>query len=80
MEVEWQTCSRTKQPGDYLWKKRPKLGRAGRIVRWTLVGHVLWKPDESRTSGRRAKARLTNEGFTDPDLPNILRHLPVKVL
>ena len=41
-------------------------------TRWVRT----WKPDESRTSGRRAKARLIIKGFTDPDLPNIESHSP----
>ena len=41
-------------------------------TRWVRT----WKPDESRTSGRRAKARLTIKGFTDPDLPNTESHSP----
>ena len=40
-KLSGRPCSRTKQPGYYLWKERPKLERAGRIVRWTLVGRVL---------------------------------------
>ena len=45
-------------------------------MRWTLVGFVTWKPDDSKTSGRRAKARLIIRGFTDPDLPDIESHSP----
>ena len=41
-------------------------------TRWVRT----WKPDESRTSGRRAKARLIIKGFTDPDLPDIESHSP----
>ena len=39
-------------------------------TRWVRT----WKSDESRTSGRRAKARLIIKGFTDPDLLNIESH------
>ena len=42
-----------------------------------------WKPDDSKPSGRRAKARLIIKGFTDPDLQtssHILRRLHVRVL
>ena len=41
-------------------------------TRWVRT----WKPDESRTLGRRAKARLIIKGFTDPDLPDIESHSP----
>ena len=41
-------------------------------TRWVRT----WKRDESRTSGRRANARLITKGFTDPDLPNIESHSP----
>ena len=33
-------------------------------MRWLLV----WKPDESRPSGKKAKARIILLGFMDPDL------------
>ena len=39
-------------------------------TRWVRT----WKSDESRASGRRAKARLIIKGFTDPDLLNIESH------
>ena len=41
-------------------------------TRWALI----WKPDESKPSGRRAKARLIIEGFTDPHLLDIESHPP----
>ena len=34
------------------------------------------KPDDSKLSERRAKARLILKGFTDPDLPDIVSHSP----
>ena len=34
------------------------------------------KPDDSKPSGRRAKARLIVKGFTDPDLLDIESHSP----
>ena len=42
MEVEWQTLLKN-QAGKVLslWKKRPKLERAGQIVLWTPAGPVL---------------------------------------
>ena len=36
-------------------------------TRWTRI----WKPDDSKQSGRRAQARLIVKGFTDPDLLDI---------
>ena len=39
-------------------------------TRWART----WKPDESKPSGRLAKARLTIKGFTDPDLLDIESH------
>ena len=33
-----------------------------------------WKSDESKTSGRRAEARLVIKSFTDSDLLNIESH------
>ena len=41
-------------------------------TRWARA----WKPDESKPSGRRAKARLIIEGFTDPDFLDIESHSP----
>ena len=41
-------------------------------TRWART----WKPDESKSSGRRAKARLIIKGFTDPDLLDIESHSP----
>ena len=34
-------------------------------TRWART----WKPDESKPSGRRAKARLIMKGFTEPNFP-----------
>ena len=41
---------------------------------WTLRWARTWKPDDSKPSGRRAKARLIIKGFADPDLLNIESH------
>ena len=41
-------------------------------IRWART----WKPDDSKPSGRRAKARLITKGFTDPDLLDIESHSP----
>ena len=41
-------------------------------TRWART----WKPDDSKPSGRRAKARLIIKGFTDPDLLDIESHSP----
>ena len=41
-------------------------------TRWARA----WEPDDSKPSGRRAKARLVIQGFTDPDLLDIESHSP----
>ena len=41
-------------------------------TRWART----WKPDDSKSSGRRAKARLIIKGFTDPDLLDLESHSP----
>ena len=41
-------------------------------TRWART----WKPDESKPSGRRAKARLIIKGFTDPYLLDIESRSP----
>ena len=41
-------------------------------TRWART----WKPDDSKPSGRRAKARLIIKGFTDPDLLVVESHSP----
>ena len=58
---------------NYLWKKRPKLERAGRIVRCTLVGHVLGSQTKA---SHRGAVRPIIKGFTAPDLLNIESHSP----
>ena len=77
MQIERQALLKNQvSQGTISGRGRSKLESAGRIVRWTLVGLRTWKPDESRTSGRRAEARLIVKGCTDPDLPNIESHSP----
>ena len=41
-------------------------------TRWSRI----WKPHDSKPSGRRAKARIIIKGFTDPDLLDIESHSP----
>ena len=51
MEVEWQTCSRTKRLKYHLWKKRHKPTRAGRIVPWTPAGIAPGSPTTASHRG-----------------------------
>ena len=76
MQIEWQALLKN-QTARVLSLEETVQARArwpDRAVdtRWVRT----WKPDESRTSGRHAKARLIIEGFTDPDLPDIESHSP----
>ena len=73
MEVEWLLKNQAARY--YPWKKRPKLERAGRIVRWTLVGHVLGS--QTKASHRGAVRR--HDSPLSLTSSHILRHLPVKV-
>ena len=41
-------------------------------TRWARI----WTPDDSMPCGRRAKARLIKNCFTDPDLLDIESHSP----
>ena len=83
MEVEWQTLLKN-QAARVLSLEETAQARArwpdrAMDTRWART----WKPDESKPSERRAKARLIIKGFTDPDLLDIeshSRHLPVKIL
>ena len=64
MEVEWQTLLK-KQAAKVLSLEETAQARARWLdramdTRWVRT----WKPDESRTSGRRARARLIM--FTAP--------------
>ena len=83
VEVEWQTpSSRSKQPEYYLWKKRPKLERADRIVRWTLVGHVLGSRTKASHQGavrRHDSSVKVLQTLTSLTPSHILRHLPARV-
>ena len=71
MEIEWQVLLKN-QAARVLSLEETAQARArwpdrAMDTRWVRI----WKPDESRTSGRRAKARLIIKGFTDSDLPDI---------
>ena len=69
-EVEWQTLLKN-QAVRVLSLEETVQVRA----RWPDWART-WKPDESKPSGRRAKARLIIKGFTDPDLLDIESHSP----
>ena len=80
MEVEWQTLFKN-QADRVLSLEETVQARArwpDRAVdtRWART----WKPDESKPSGRRAKARLIIKGFTDPDLLDSESHSPTLTL
>ena len=71
MEVEWQTLLKN-QAARVLSLEETAQARArwpdrAMDPRWART----WKPDESKPSDRRAKARLILKGFTDPDLLDI---------
>ena len=71
MEVEWQTLLKN-QAARVLSLEETAQARArwphrAMDPRWART----WKPDDSKPSGRRAKARLIIKGFTDPDLLDI---------
>ena len=76
MEIEWQTLLQNQAA-----KVPPLEETAQAPARW--LDRALdtrwartWKPDDSKPSGRRAKARLIIKGFTDPDLLDIESQSP----
>ena len=74
MQIAWQAllksqAARVLSPEETVQARACWPDRA-MDTRWVRT----WKSDESRTSGRRAKARLIIEGFTDPDLLDIESH------
>ena len=76
MEVEWQTLLKN-QAAKVLSLEITAQARA----RWPdramdTCWARTWKQDKSRTSGRRAKARLIIKGITDPDLLDTESHSP----
>ena len=76
MEVEWQTLLQN-QAAKVLSQEETAQAQArwpdrAMDTRWART----WKPDDSKPSGRRAKARLIINGFTDPDLLDIESHFP----
>ena len=76
MEVEWQTLLKN-QAAEVLSLEETARARArwpdrAMDTRWART----WKLYDSKPSGRRAKARLIIEGFTDPDLLAIESHSP----
>ena len=76
MEIEWQTLLKN-QAAKVLSLEETAQAQA----RWPdramdTSWPRTWKPDDSKPSGRRAKARLIIKGFTDPDLLDIESHSP----
>ena len=76
MEVEWQTLLKN-QAAKVLSLEETAQAQArwpdrAMDTRWARA----WKPDDSKPSGRRAKARLIIKGFTDPDLLDTESHFP----
>ena len=74
MEVEWQTLIQN-QAAKVVTLEETAQAQArwpdrAMDTRWART----WKPDDSKPSGRRAKARLIIKGFTDPDLLDIESH------
>ena len=76
MDVEWQTLLKNQAPKDLSLEETTQAQARWRDravdTRWART----WKPDDSKPSGRRAKARLIIKGFTDPDLLDIESHSP----
>ena len=76
VEIEWQTLLQNQAAkvlsldetaqAQARWPNRAMDTRFART----------WKPDDSKPSGRGAKARLIIKGFTDPDLLDIESHSP----
>ena len=76
MEVEWQTLLKNQaakvQSLEETAQAQARWPDLAMDTRWDLT----WKPDDSKPSGRRAKARLIFKGFTDADLLDIESHSP----
>ena len=75
MDIEWQTLLKNRAAKVLFSGRNGSSSRAlarscGVDTRWARV----WKPDDSKLSGRRAEARLIIKGFTDPDLIDIGTH------
>ena len=80
MEVEWQTLLQN-QAAKVLSLEETAQAQArwpdrAMNTRWART----WKPDDSKPSRRRAKARLIINGLTDPDLLDIESHSPTLTL
>ena len=76
MEVEWHTLLQN-QAAKVLSLEETTQAQARWLdramdTRWART----WKPDDSKPSGRHAKARLIVKRFTDPDLLDIESHSP----
>ena len=76
MEIEWQTLLKNQAARvpslEETSQARARWPDRAMDTRWART----WKPDESKPSGRRAKARLIVKGFTDPDLLDVESHSP----
>ena len=72
MEVEWQTLLKNQAARVPSLEETAQARARWPDRRWART----WKPDESKPSGRRAKARLIVKVFTDPDLLDIESHSP----
>ena len=76
MEVEWQAPLQN-QAAKVLSLEETAQAQARWPDRAMDTGWArTWKPDDSKPSTRRAKARLIIKGFTDPDLLDIESHSP----
>ena len=75
MEVEWQTLLKN-QAARVPSLEETAQGRARWPDRAITRSARTWKPDESKPSRRRAKARLITTSVTDPDLLVIESHSP----
>ena len=75
MEVEWQTLLKNQAAMVLSLEETAQA-----LARWPDAMDTRWartgKPDDKKPPGRRAKARLIIEGFTDPDLLDIESHSP----
>ena len=82
MEVEWQTLLKNKATKvlslEETAQARARWPDRAMGTRWARA----WKPDDSKPSGRRAKARLlfwVSQTLTSLTPSHILRHFPVRV-
>ena len=76
MQIEWQALLKSQSARvlslEETVQARARWPRHAMDTRWART----WKPDESKPSGRRAKARLIIKGFTEPDFFDMESHSP----